>query len=588
MEKTFLFIVGLISFVPLVFLPNTGQDALLIPFNIFLWEAAATSIFFATLFVYKNKIAIYPKWSLLLISAPLFLIAGSILNEIPYAHDTSFRLIAIIFGLLFFMSLFQFQASRRTIDNAIYIILTGSVLNALISFLQMLPGRILLGIIPHPLEAHAAGVFMQANILASSMATTIILAFYQISSPGFPNRTVLIKALCFISIFTASTILISTGSRIGILGILMSFPLLLISRYTFFKLRKVVFSSAVIALLSGLLTGLLLSDGALKAYSKIEKLASAGSEIRLHIYKISWEFFSEKPFFGHGIGSFNSKFHEYASAYMQDFGGAPLLGFSKFTHPHNEILLWAVEGGITALLGLIIITVAILLQIKKIGLQRGGALFSILIPISLHTQTELPFYSSNYHWLIFIFILFLTFKPFNKEKKLGSPSYIFPFIGIIIFILAIYFLSSTLKVSRDINGHILFNETSEADLKSAESNLYFGPLAIQINKRISLYNDLNNGTKSGTISYITWAERNIGNSPPPLVFHDLALAYNHVGMKVRALKTLKKGLSLYPKHPAILRAKSIIKAHKENAIEKVLDDIILPNKSRYHYPMGRP
>ncbi|WP_417448525.1 Wzy polymerase domain-containing protein, partial [Idiomarina abyssalis] len=461
-------------------------------------------------------------------------------------------------------------------------------LNALISFLQILPGRILLGVIPHPLEAHAAGVFMQANILASCMATTIILAFYQISSPSFSNRVVPIRALCFISIFTASAILISTGSRIGILGILVGFPLIIISRYAFFKRKKIVFSTAVITLLSGFMAGLALSDGVLKAYSKIEKLASTGSEIRLHIYQVSLDFFSEKPLFGHGVGSFNSKFHEYASAYIQDLGGNPLLGFSKFTHPHNEVLLWAIEGGTVALLGLILIAAAIVLQAKKIGFQRGGAYISILTPILLHTQTELPFYSSNYHWLIFIFILYLIFKPFNKKTKIGASSYLFPLFGSIIFILAIYCLSSTLKVSRDINGYILFNETTEADLKSAESNLYFGPLATQINKRISLYNDLNNGTKSGTISFITWAEQNIENSPPPLVFHDLALAYNHVGMKVRALKTIKKGLLLYPRHPVILRAQSIIKEHQESAIEKVLDDIILPNKSTVPYPMSMP
>ncbi|VTR25979.1 Lipid A core - O-antigen ligase and related enzymes [Serratia fonticola] len=87
-------------------------------------------------------------------------------------------------------------------------------------------------------------------------------------------------------------------------------------------------------------------------------------------------------------------------------------------HPHNELLLWWVEGGLIALLGMLILVWAGLklvarsrlrdMQAFSYGKASAGealALCVALLPIALHSQTEYPFYLSALHWLVFLLLL---------------------------------------------------------------------------------------------------------------------------------------------------------------------------------------
>lgn len=582
MNKSFIFTIVLLSFIPLVFFPNTGQDALLIPFNIFLWEVCALSIFFASVRIYQNSNFVYPRYFFGLLLLPTGLILSNLIIGFPYPTDSIFRCLAIFLGLFFFISLFQFQANRRTIDNAIYILLTGVLLNSIVSFLQMLPGRILIDIIPHPFRAHPAGVFMQPNILASSMATAIVLAFYQISSPGFNKRNSFIKALTFTTIFSSTFILFSTGSRIGIIGIVIALPILLLSRIKIFKLKKSYFSVSIITFIIAFSCSFLFSNGTLKAYSKIEKLASEGIEARSHIYLISWKLFTDAPFFGHGIGSFKASFHQNAAQYLDEKGGAPLIGSQRFSHPHNEILLWAVEGGVLALIGLASAVVAALFQARRIGWQRGGAMLAMMLPITLHTQTELPFYSSIYHWLVFLFLAFMLFEPLSSSKSLKSINKFIPFIpatGFIFLLSVLFFCSNTLKVSRDLNDLLFYGEVNEKALKEAENNIYFKRMAEESLNRVNLINAVRSGTKEGAFQYINWAESNIHYAPSPRMFHDLSLAYAHLGQINGAVYTIERGYYLYPEHTLIQSAEKQIFKNLQSELERFADTILRPTST---------
>ncbi len=557
MNQAFLFIISLFSLLPLLYFPSPGHDALLLPFNIFLWEVAAASIFFAGLYIYKNRIIVLPRHALYFLALPACIVLSGFFTSLERPVDWLFRLAAILIGLMFFYSLFQFQAKRRTLDNAIYIILAGLLANALISFLQMMPGRPLFGVIPHPATARAVGVFMQPNILASAMVTAVLLALYQISSPGYDKRNVLIKFLCYSTLFSATLIVFSTGSRIGLLGIIFALPLLVCARFRILSRHRKRALSTITIFLAGLGAGLTISEGTLNAYSKLERLADTGTEARLHVYRISLDLYSEKPFVGHGIGSFQSSFHEHAAEYMQIRGGSPLIGDARFTHPHNELLLWAIEGGSLALLGILTVLVLASLQAWRLGRERGLALLALLVPITLHTQTELPFYSSIFHWVLFLFLAFLLFNPMHNRFQIKAKDYVVisaPAVGMAVLISTLMFCTSTFGTARDLTRTLLYKEANLQELSEAQDNLYFNELATLLTLKVLLNEDLTQNTRHWTQTYINWTEQYLKYVPETSSFHDLALAYNHLGQRDKAIEVINRGLYLYPEQPVIKSA----------------------------------
>ena len=60
-----------------------------------------------------------------------------------------------------------------------------------------------------------------------------------------------------------------------------------------------------------------------------------------------------------------------------------------------------------ALVAFVLFTVGFLLTWRKIALLKGLALLALIFPILLHSQLELPFYSSVSHWLVFLILLWL-------------------------------------------------------------------------------------------------------------------------------------------------------------------------------------
>lgn len=554
MNRTFLLIVFLLTLLPLIYFPNPGHDALLIPFNIFLWEIAAASICFAGLYIYKHQVLVLPCHTLLILALPVGMVVSGFITGLDRPVDWMFRLATILMGLLFFFSLFQFQANRRTLDNAVYVILGGLLLNGVIAFLQTLPGRPLFGLIAHPETPRAVGVFMQPNILASVMVTGAALSLYQLSTPGFSRRSLLLKTLTFATLFACSFIVMTTGSRVGLIALVLSVPLVVAARFTLLRRTPIKALLAVALLVLGTGSGIATSDGFWKATSKLEQLADEGRDARPHLYRIAWDLYTDKPLAGHGIGSFQRVFHDRAAEYLEARGGEPLIGHARFTHPHNELLFWAVEGGSLALLGIVAILGATLMQLYRLGWQRGGAMLAILLPITLHTQVELPFYSSMYHWLLFLFLGFLVFRPLQRYRWLNWPSAALipiPAATTALLLATVMFCTTTFGTSRDLTRFLLYKEINLDELRAAQDNLYFNEFATMLTLKALLNQDLTQGTQHWTQIYIDWIETYLRHTPETSSFHDLALAYHHLGMTDKAEATIERGLYLFPQHPVI-------------------------------------
>lgn len=246
------------------------------------------------------------------------------------------------------------------------------------------------------------GVFQQRNVTASFIATGILIsaiAFVFVHKYSAVART--IWWLSAISIVLSSALLILLCSRVGWLGVIFGLCLLL------FLLR---FHSGVenkfgrekwlvLLIISGIVLGVIgfycEPDIFYLATANISKEGSNAQ--RWLTLKSSAAMFLQHPWIGWGYGGFEYCFQHWIATQMP-----PIISQEMMNHPHNEIMFWAVEGGITALLGLAVVVVSVLCLIARHFTLQKALVGIITTPVLLHLQTEYPLYQSMAHWLILI------------------------------------------------------------------------------------------------------------------------------------------------------------------------------------------
>ncbi len=588
MNKLFLILMALIAFLSLYFTPNTGYDPLLKEYNIWLWGVVAVVIISAAVKSVINRNLVLPKYYIWFLLLPLGLAAGTIVNGVPYPKDLLFRIGYVLSGVLFFISIYQFDLGRRTKENAVYIFVFATLLFSVVSVLQAIPGQILLGWIPHMTTPRIIGVFQQANVNVSAVLTGVLLSLFIMTTPGFSKRNAALKLICVLTIMLGMAVVVSSGSRIGLLAAVLALPVLFLSRAKVLYRNKTTAAGAILALVVGVGVGMqdltvLTKDmkltekgsevpeamqlaalpdrigmyasggGGATAFDrtlwKIQRLFQGEGDVRPHVYSVAFDVMSDKPFYGHGIGKFQSVFHERAAEYMAARDGKPLIGPKRYGHPHNELLLWGVEGGAIALLAMLGVAVVIMTALFNLGWQRGGAMFALLVPIAMHTQVELPFYSSVYHWLLFIFIVYLTLSYKRPcAVRCEKTAVVMPVaFGMGVWsVLLIYFCITTIPVSRDINHFFMYKQLDMKKLEAAGDNLYFGEFATMLRLKVLLNQDLRNRTNHWTKEFIEWSEMYVKKEPETSTIHAIALAYRNLGLNRNALETLNRGLYLYP------------------------------------------
>ena len=108
---------------------------------------------------------------------------------------------------------------------------------------------------------------------------------------------------------------------------------------------------------------------------------------RTTIYAQSADVIGEHWVLGAGYGRFESAWRN-EHAQQASPPGNVIGGLHALNHPHNETLFWTVEGGISALIGLLILAVGFLRTFRGCFMARIAGLLALPAPILIHTQTE--------------------------------------------------------------------------------------------------------------------------------------------------------------------------------------------------------
>ncbi|MDO8281799.1 MAG: Wzy polymerase domain-containing protein [Thermodesulfovibrionia bacterium] len=545
------------------------------PVAYFVWMAVSAVVLLSLMqaFFQDGCIIAAPKITAYILLFAALLILPIIFNPITDSHSFIFKNMGLAAGLIFFISLHQFKFSDEQKEKLLYVIFVSGFIEACIGLAQYLAPEARIPMLAFSASGVIFGNFQHQNVLASFLATSIVISLYALTGPLFRGAGRWAKAGFFIAVAVISFVLFITGSRAGLIGSLLGCATLFITRYRLFKAAPLYLLIWALAVTAGL--GLNLSSerylfqkerGVFSAAEKLQTASESfmkekGGDPRMLMYRASLEMIKDRPIIGHGPGGFKSKYVFFRRQLAEKMDSRPSL--NTFTYyPHSETLFVLIESGLAGGLGLIILSAAFLIYIFRLGRERGGLYASLLLPLTFHSQVEFPFYQSAVHWVLFLFLCFLVSSHFVREINFKIEHRLRIALltaSVCVFILTNLFLVRTLSANIKLTEYYrLLTSEGVSRMKLAEpalNNLYLGQSAQRMLMDFGLGMALNKDNKKFLNEFVGWAEEERTSFPHFMLYEGEARALFALEKRHEAFKLLDEGLSLYPDNEALLNAK---------------------------------
>ncbi|SMB54066.1 O-antigen polymerase [Serratia proteamaculans] len=374
-----------------IYWPNRGGSGFYLPWNLVGGIFIALTILGAMLFS-RPPLAVSGFFNRLALGG-LILFLPLLWAQQPWLSEALPRLIGLALGVMAYFALLQIPIDRSRRRRLLTLLLAATMIEALFGLVQyslLQPGN---WIGYNSLKNRPYGIFQQWNLMASFMATGLALALYLLS-----NRRPLSRSLQGLSIsilVLAPLLLVVIASRVGLLAALLLSPLQL---WMLFRINRRRAAAALLLLVAGVGVGLLLVmiNGATRAVTVAEPIF-----YRLAYWQEALRMIAERSWFGWGYGHFQHDFlHHFYTTHSSGMESVAI------SHPHNEILLWGIEGGLLSLSGIAIVCWGLwrLLQRTR-ALPLRPAPWMAALPILLHMMVEYPLYLSAAHAVLLLVIL---------------------------------------------------------------------------------------------------------------------------------------------------------------------------------------
>lgn len=526
-----------------IVLDTPGGTGLYLSFNIIAWLFVVILIALGLWQVTLNRKIVYSKML-------IWLSLGCLCLFVPAFYSFEFtdhsipRLLALTGGLLLLFCLYQFPGKQSDKYQLLILILIAIAVESSLGLAQYFLfeegywGGYKIGFSrPH-------GVFLQPNVMASFMASGLAIALFisakfSLITSRFSTP---LKGLIYLVLFSTSFLLVVLQSRTGHLGAIL--VLALIAPYLYQKSRKQLLINVAVMTLA-VVTALASIKGSDVPKRSNEVYQSIGS--RGVIYEVSIDMFKTKPLIGYGFGGFERGFIDHFNQYAithPDVGKT----IQRLSHPHNELLYWAIEGGVIALLAFILFTKAYIATWLSISRRKALAFFSLLLPILLHSQLEFPFYSSVSHFFVFILILWITDTE-NSKNSLSincTNTFLIRFIALLIPAIFIPFLATSLHtanilVEHEKNGYQSIEGLGEIINPIAWQNRLDAAVYAHI-----LVSGITERDSEKLERYITWGLQRIKYMPRESIYANLLLALSILNKDVEHQQLLIEAKQTYP------------------------------------------
>jgi O-antigen polymerase len=539
---------------PFYYQPNNGGTGFDLPFNITVWLMPCYFMALGLFIISASEKMIYPRFWWLFVIFPLVILLVSLFAPNMEPITWLFRQLYILGGALFLFVLFQFRYTNGFIDKILLLIALSGGLHSLIALLQIFSPELIGGFLPTTQDHVPRSIFQQTNVLASYLSTCIVLSLYIMTRPIYNRLPLGLKVLQILAFGLSVYIVVATGSRVGLLSLLLALPLLFIARYRWLLKRR---SNLFFLLLVTVISVYFGQAGLEMTVDKASKISEGQySDARLGMYKVGVELALERPLTGHGIGSFLRVWNIQSTTFLQQNPDAAFP--PAVTHPHNELIFWTIESGLAALIGILAVVVGISIALYRCGFQRGMAYAALLLPISLHMQVELPFYLSSLHWFVWLFIIFIVLRHQKQDKALilsVAARKALKVAAVILPIVSTFFLVNMVRAQADLYN---FNNDAELQppyLKVAFDNLYFRPKAEKAIMRTLLYQSIKSGDAGKVKQAETWLNETIISEPLLSLYIDKIAAAQFLRPDENGCLEVEEALTMYSKFERFLSLK---------------------------------
>ncbi|GLQ33521.1 PglL family O-oligosaccharyltransferase [Litoribrevibacter albus] len=579
-SKITLFLLGFCLLFSVHFnIENTGGTGLEMPYNAAVWSVISL-LFSSMLFrLAKTRQWIDDSALKLLGLIMLALVIPIAFQEITETTQAGTRVLAILAGLLLTVLFFQSIQAHKSWQNVFYLLVAASLIEALLCLVQQyFPSIAALGVYKED-YGRPFGSFQQPNVSASFIATGIITSLYLILKPHDENTTKAKISLLLSCATLGSAALILLGSRTGIFGTVLAIVLCLPLIYKYVTTQSELSTPYKPRLFWGWLISA--SFGVLFAIISIQQMESGGRNLeafqstanRTGIYLQALDMIKDKPLSGWGYGNFERNFLDY---YAEKYHSGEYTHqiIANLDHPHNELLLWAVEGGVIPPLLLLALTVILIFRaIRHLGIVYGLAALSVLVPISFHANTEYPFYQSIVHWLILslltAWLLWITstssIKCFKLDFFARCFAVVIPLITIPVMMLCIQATYQVTKYHASKQQHIEYL-SDVIHPSGIWKRFFFDVMTYRLSQGLSQ-------NKPDQIkAYISWAEEFLKHTPRLAIYFNLANAHWALKEYDQAIQILETAAYFYPTDKKL---KTAIKQTKESS--QAMSEVPLPH-----------
>jgi len=404
------------------------------------------------------------------------------------------------------------------------------------------------------------GIFQQPNVLASFMATTLILAGYLLQKIECKKT----QAFLLLTVVLNIWVIVVTISRVAYLGGFISLLLFIPWAWENNRRKLIIF---IVAIFIGIGCGALKHDMLEIRSGHMENFTQDNKRVTKYTHSLS--IIAEHPILGSGYGSFEKV---YLESYAQRVKNGEVPANSQhLTHPHNDPLYWAIEGGIVPVIAILLLIIGLLSNLKALPIKKALSLLALVVPISLHTQTEYPLYHSALHWLVLIVLVFyIDNQSNNSQSHLFKRTFALRVFALLIpLFTALFMLSNLYTISKitqyersknpdirllmDIVNPLVFQDRFDFHL----SNFRLG-LAIRANNKEEIQ------------SVINWTEQTLETTPKSFFYVILYLAYKHNDQSEKAQQTLAYARYLFPRDNQLANIDKPITSQSKNTISNAI------------------
>ncbi|MBJ9568971.1 O-antigen ligase family protein [Citrobacter braakii] len=421
--------------------PNNGGSGLSLPLNITSWIYAVVLAASASVLVPRQRWRITVPATVFSMGA-LILTLLCLLTPGVWQFEAQLVAGALLGGVLVYLVTLQIPLAANTLTVLLTLLWGACVIECLAFLYQYwhLPGvdywefAWRRGTRPY-------GIFQQVNLMAGFTASGVLL-----SAPLFLRLRDRYRIVIGIALVMMGFVLHESQSQTGYVSVVIGEVLLLVV----FPAQRRMLLLLLLPLALGMVAGTLARH--FLSVATVDHLTT--SQVRWTVLKTSLALFAERPWTGWGVGSFAAVFLERAGP----------LGLSSISHPHNELVLWLVEGGLVGLAGaLCFITGGFWLWMH--GNRWRRACLVAALPVVIHMLTEYPVRQSTPHWLLLILLLRCADSPLKGARLTLTSTSLIRALALISFLT----FTPLLLLSLHTQQQLTLAERQSAQWRLAES-----------------------------------------------------------------------------------------------------------------------